>query len=111
MTATTTKTPAKATAKKAPADGTTKAAKAPAKKAAKKAVPAERKLRWKLAAPKVNNKPEEQSASVEGHDYAIERSGDAWRATHTFDGKSEVLVEGGFGAAYSAAVKHNRERA
>jgi hypothetical protein len=100
-----TKAPATKAAKTAPA----KAAPKPAAKAA--AAPAPRKLRWKLAEPKVDNKPVEQSAESEGHAYSVERSAEAWRATHTFEGKTDVLVEGGFGAAYQAAVKHNRERA
>ena len=106
--ATTTKTPAKTT----PAKAAAPAKKAPAKKAAPKvAVPAARKLRWTLAEPK-NGKPVEQHAESEGHEYRIERNGDQWRATHTYDGTKTVLVElGSFGKCYNAITKHNRSRA
>jgi hypothetical protein len=107
MTSTETKTPAKTTARKA----------APAKKAATPKVatttaPAARKLRWKLAEAKVDNKPVEQTAEVEGHTYAITKAGDGWKATVTVDGgKAEVLVDGTFAKAYTACVTHNRARA
>jgi hypothetical protein len=103
-------TPAK---KAAPAKATkapTKATKAAAMvKAAP--TPAARKLRWQVEgddrgmAGKVN-----QTATVDGHTYAIERSGDAWKATHTLGKKKTVLVEGTFAAAYQSCVAHNRAR-
>ena len=108
MTETQTKTPVaakKAPPKKAPA-------KAPAKKAAPKATtPADRKLRWTLAEAKVDGKPVPQTASVDGHDYAIKKAGEGWKATHTYGGKTETLSDTTFAKAYGAIVTHNRARA
>ncbi|WP_273736551.1 hypothetical protein [Mycolicibacterium septicum] len=97
--------PLKAVPTKAPA-----AKKAPAKKA--EPTPAARKLRWvveggdRSMAGKVG-----QTASVEGHDYAIEKNGEKWNATVTVGKKTTVLVDAGsFAASYNACVQHNRAR-
>ena len=86
------------------------AKKAPAKKAAPKATtPAGRKLRWTVV--EAFAKGKHQTASVDGHAYAIEQAGDGWVAKHTFRGKTVELSTGTFGKAYTACVQHNRNRA
>jgi hypothetical protein len=110
MTTTTTRTrkattPAK---KAAPAKATKAAPKAPAKAAP---TPAERKLRWIVDGDRAQaGKTVGQSATVDGHEYKIEKAGDAWVATHTLGRKKTVLSDTTYARAYAACVQHNRQR-
>ena len=85
-----------------------KAIKAPAQATP---TPAARKLRWQVEgddrsqAGKVG-----QTASVDGHTYAITGKDKAWKATVKVGGRTTVLAEGSFAAAYRACVEHNRAR-
>lgn len=107
------KAPAQPTPEKATAAKTAPAKAAPAKKAAPAATaPAARKLRWVVAEGQERSQAggKNQTAESEGHGYAIERAGEQWRTSHTYEGKTGVLVEGKFAACYRAAVEHNRNR-
>jgi hypothetical protein len=98
----TTKAPAKTTAKKA----------APAKAApAKKAVATEAapKIRWTLNGERDANGNRPAVGACGDMEYRIDGSGDAWKATVKIGTKTTVIAEGVSGkAAWSACVKHSK---
>lgn len=91
---------------------TAPAKKAPAKPAAEKAAPTTpvRKLRWVMDEEgRKANEAWPSSASVDGYDYRIARGeGNAWIATVTHDGTTEMLSDSTFGKAYAAVLAHHR---
>jgi hypothetical protein len=107
----------KAPAKKAPAKvaaaPAVKAAAAPkALPAAKKAAPKATGLRWSYPEGRDNRAGNPQTAVRGEHSYAITGADKAWKATHTYKGKTTVLAEGvSKMTAYNKVVAHNKATA
>jgi hypothetical protein len=78
------------------------------KPAEKQATP---KLKWTLLAERDEKGRAECTAAGGGREYAIDGSGDAWRAVYKQGRKETVLAEGTFGKCYNAVVAHNKAQA